>query len=349
MTGATKIVSFSLYGAMPLYTIGAVRNAELVHRIYPGWRARFYVDDTVPENVIDALRARDAEIVVAKKKLGPMYGRHWRTLVASDPDVGRFIIRDCDSRLNWRERAAVDEWLASGCSFHIMRDSVAHNTRMLSGMWGGVGGIIKNMDLLIDSWGKYSVQGENDQFASEKIFPLIEHDYICHDSCGHFPDARPFPQHAALEGKTFVGDIMPIDYDDLEFSSLPDNSDKKANSLNFEIDAVRLQLAKVKAERDELRRQGASKELALDRDARLEQIHTLTTLLEESELDRGARLEQIHTLTALLRESELDRGARLEQIHTLTALLEESERDRTERLKQIQELTKQSGRGGRRF
>lgn len=43
--------------------------------------------------------------------------------------------------------------------------------------------------------------------------------------------------------------------------------------------------------------------------------------LHESELDRAERLEQIHTLTAMLQVSEADRAARLEQIHTLTDLL----------------------------
>jgi hypothetical protein len=48
-------------------------------------------------------------------------------------------------------------------------------------------------------------------------------------------------------------------------------------------------------------------------------------MIKDSEADRAARLEQIHTLTALLNESETDRAARLEQIHAPTALLNESE------------------------
>jgi hypothetical protein len=262
-----EIVSFSLYGAMPLYTVGALRNAELVDRIYPGWKARFYVDNSVPHNVIDALRERNAEIVLIEKNLGPMYGRYWRILVASDPDVERYIIRDCDSRLNWREKAGVDEWLASGCSFHVMRDSIHHKTRMLAGMWGGLGGIIKNIEPLIDSWGKYSVHGENDQFVSEKIYPLIKHDYICHDSWGHFPDARPFPKHAPLEGTSFVGEIVPIDHDSIDvwrrLGELGDETVKlklenEANQLQatrseYERDAAQVQLATIEAERDTAR------------------------------------------------------------------------------------------------
>eukprot|EP00804_Cyclotella_cryptica_P025471 CCRYP_011979-RB/>CCRYP_011979-RB protein AED:0.02 eAED:0.02 QI:717/1/1/1/1/1/2/1223/81 len=37
--------------------------------------------------------------------------RTWRFLVALDPEVNAYIIRDIDSRLNLREKAAVFEWL----------------------------------------------------------------------------------------------------------------------------------------------------------------------------------------------------------------------------------------------
>ena len=42
-----KIISFSLFGNKDIYLIGALENAALVDSIYPGWVARFYVDDTV--------------------------------------------------------------------------------------------------------------------------------------------------------------------------------------------------------------------------------------------------------------------------------------------------------------
>ena len=36
-----KLVSFSLWGAAPKYTVGALRNAELCPLVYPGFTARF--------------------------------------------------------------------------------------------------------------------------------------------------------------------------------------------------------------------------------------------------------------------------------------------------------------------
>ena len=58
-----KIISFSLYNNIPLYVEGAIENAELVEKIYPGWTARFYVDDTVPIGVVSILKEKGSEIV----------------------------------------------------------------------------------------------------------------------------------------------------------------------------------------------------------------------------------------------------------------------------------------------
>ena len=202
-----NVISFSLFGAIPLYLDGARENAELVHIVYPDWKTRFYVDHTVPAELIDALVERQAEIVVVEgPRLGPEYGRFWRLRIAADADVDRFIVRDADSRLNSREKAAVDAWIASNRSFHLMRDSISHDRKMLAGMWGARGGSVPNIRELTDAWGTYEI-GDNDRFMSTIIFPLMGTDYLCHDSCGHFADGTPFPSHAKMNG-SFVGEIV---------------------------------------------------------------------------------------------------------------------------------------------
>jgi hypothetical protein len=186
-TAMRKIVSFSLYNNIPLYNEGAIENAELVKEIYPGWTARFYVDYTVSADVISRLEEKGSEIIyVGADNLGPMYGRYWRFWVAGDEDVERFIVRDADSRLNSREKAAVDDWILSGKKFHVMRDSVHHRTRVLGGMWGGQCSSVPNMRYLTDSWGRYAKVGECDRFVSEVIYPLMLDSYICHDSRNYF-------------------------------------------------------------------------------------------------------------------------------------------------------------------
>jgi hypothetical protein len=209
--GPVNLLSFSLYGSEPLYCRGAIRNAELAPRIYPGWVVRYFVDRSVPDEVIERLRALGCEIVVMEKSLGPDYGKFWRFTVAADPSVERFACRDADSRLNVREKVAVDEWIASGAAFHVMRDSIYHRNRVLGGMWGGFGGAIPDIERRIDEWGRFERWGDSDSFLSEAVWPLIADRCLCHDSWGHFPDVRPFPPHPPLEGTSYVGEIVPVD------------------------------------------------------------------------------------------------------------------------------------------
>jgi len=103
-----RVVSYGLYGSNPKYTVGAIRNAELVKVWFPGWVARFYCDNTVPANIIKTLKDLDAEIVTISDIKGGIAGMFWRFLVADDDTVDRYIIRDTDSRLNPRERFAVE-------------------------------------------------------------------------------------------------------------------------------------------------------------------------------------------------------------------------------------------------
>jgi hypothetical protein len=329
-----NIVSFSLYGNLPIYTEGAIRNAELVHEFYPGWGARFYVDCTVPDPIVLALREREAEIVFVAKNLGPMYGRYWRMLIAADPNVQRFLIRDCDSRLNSREKAAVNAWLASGFSFHIMRDSIHHKTRMLAGMWGGVGGVVKDIETLIDNWGRYSTQGDCDRFASEVIYPIIADDYICHDSWGHFADATPFPSHAPLQGTGFVGARVLLENNNMDVWRRLGEYDNEVTELMSEIEALRSQIDEIQCQQRDA--------LAKQRDAL-----PIDLIREYRGLKEAGRRESNNALIRLLR-SGLMKLAR----PVMMALLDQNRRlqekvfyleERLQKLEQVVVRTRDNG------
>jgi len=63
-------------------------------------------------------------------KLNP---RKWRYLALMDPQVDRFMARDIDSEINLREQAAVNEWLHSNHTFHVMRDHQFHSYAIMAG------------------------------------------------------------------------------------------------------------------------------------------------------------------------------------------------------------------------
>ena len=127
-----KIISFSLWGDNPKYTIGAIKNVELSKTIYPDWICRFYCGKSVPSDIIEKLKSYDNVEVIEMDEDGNWSGMFWRFYACEDADV--MITRDTDSRLSFREKFAVDEWLNSDKDFHIMRDHPYHNVLILGGI-----------------------------------------------------------------------------------------------------------------------------------------------------------------------------------------------------------------------
>lgn len=195
----TKIISFSLWGKSRLYCLGALANAKLAQVLFPGWRCRFYVADDVPQRIVDDLIALGAEIVHKPASLG-FVGLFWRFEVADDPEVERFIVRDCDSRLTPRDAVMVKAWEEAGLPAHIIRDCESHSAWMCGATWGMVTDFLPSLyhlsvkELMIDFWGDYRdgktehgfesdrgmLYGTDQEFLSRKIFPLIRDCHLAH-------------------------------------------------------------------------------------------------------------------------------------------------------------------------
>ncbi|EKU21413.1 tetratricopeptide repeat domain protein [Nannochloropsis gaditana CCMP526] len=85
-----RAISFGLYGNDSKYTIGAIRNAELAPLYFPGWIARFYVDSSVPRDVLKRLKELGAEIIMMQTTGNDLIaGMFWRFLVADDASIDR--------------------------------------------------------------------------------------------------------------------------------------------------------------------------------------------------------------------------------------------------------------------
>ena len=201
-----RILSFSLYGDIPVYLDGALANARSASSWYPGWVCRFYVGASVPAALCEQLEAAGAEV---RRMNGPETpaATLWRFLPATEEDVSLLVSRDCDSRFSRRELDAVAAWLGSGSPFHIMRDHPAHRVPILAGMWGAAG---KGLDLIrhaLEQPLPPDVYGIDQFLLARYVYPHIRrtaciHDaYFCYDLC-----ARSFP--SPREDYGFVGEAM---------------------------------------------------------------------------------------------------------------------------------------------
>lgn len=204
-----NIIAFSLWGDHPMYWVGALRNIELAKKYYPGWICRFYIDSNSQPELIDTIKGDNVEVVLVESK-DSFHGMFWRFWASEEEDVDIFISRDCDSRLDDREFAAVREWLDSDKDFHIMRDHPYHTVPILGGMWGSRNGIMRNIGLskLIEEWNQYQRKGIDQDFLGQVVYPKIFNNCIEHSEfrLNFGQQIKSFP--TLRLNYEFVGDVF---------------------------------------------------------------------------------------------------------------------------------------------
>lgn len=201
-----KYLSFSLWGDKPIYNIGAIRNAELWKNIYSDWKMVVFYDSSVPVETINSLKELSVECIDMTDK--NIYGMFWRFFAVDLPNSEYCIFRDSDSRISVREKMAVDEWLESGKTLHVMRDHPYHmipcgNDRLgiLGGMWGIKSKKIPLTKMIQNYPNKSKIFYGEDQTFLRTIYSLFEKDRFTHDE---FFEKIPFP--IKRENGRFIGE-----------------------------------------------------------------------------------------------------------------------------------------------
>jgi hypothetical protein len=210
---ARNVIAFSLFGAQRKYLDGALLNARAAPFLYPGWTCRFYVDASVPPQVVQALQQQGAQVMSVNGLPADPYGMFWRFLVADDATVDRYVLRNADSLINVRERVAVDAWIDSGRHFHVMRDHFDHADLILAGLWGGVRGALPPLLPAIRAWLANTERGlgysAERTFLREALWPTVRQSVLTHDSQFDFNDDSDFPSVGRLPPGCWVGCDWP--------------------------------------------------------------------------------------------------------------------------------------------
>ena len=153
--------------------------------------------------------------VIRKEQEGDWTGMFWRFEAAADSEVDIMISRDCDSRLWFRERDAVYDWLEGGRKFHIMRDNEQHNAAILGGMWGVRGDVLSNMKEFIGNYNTEDRWQTDQDFLRDVVFPVAGPLAHVHDE---FFSNAPFPTGPRNEkhfvGQAYAGDGKILDQDE---------------------------------------------------------------------------------------------------------------------------------------
>jgi hypothetical protein len=208
-------VSFSLWGENPIYNVGIIRNAELMAQFFPNWKMVVFFDELVPSETIKELQNRNVETRLFLDK--SIYGMFWRFYAVDLPDCEYAIFRDADSRISLRESLAVDEWIKSGKSLHVMRDHPYHripagNNQLgiLGGMWGIKSGVLPITEMIHKFTKSKEHNYGNDQTFLKMVYSALESDRFTHDD---FFEKKPFP--VKRESGRFIGERIGINEEPL--------------------------------------------------------------------------------------------------------------------------------------
>jgi len=208
-----NVISFSLWGDKAMYTIGAIRNADLAKEFYPDFQCWFYIHkETVPQDIIEQLHQKEnVRIFIKEGDLTVIKPMMWRFEAFDHPDVQIMMSRDTDTRILLREKLAVDQWLASDKICHIMRDHPWHGVPILGGMFGLKKNKIFNIKDLSNNFNQNGDRDYDQDFLKNYIYPLVKNYSMIHASFFRYEEySTSFPIDYCSEYR-FVGEYVYAD------------------------------------------------------------------------------------------------------------------------------------------
>lgn len=192
-----RILSYSLFannsGAVPEFLVYGLRqNIKAAKLVYPDWILRLYVINVSSAFIDDMAKEETVEIVECVPAGTKAKQMLWRFFAYDDPKVARFLSRDLDSRLTFREMFAVHEWMGSGLGFHAIRDHQYHVIPIMGGMFGMRRGVLgtETMESIVTTAlqqhpGSQGIPGccaDDQNFLATYIWPKVSGKALSTDS-----------------------------------------------------------------------------------------------------------------------------------------------------------------------
>jgi hypothetical protein len=176
-----KVISLSLFGPNKKYTSGSLKFLASARKQLPEWKVVFFVGKSVSELHLKKLTSLGASVYKIDGAEG-LSASAWRfkTWLLGNPEW--VIFRDADSVVTSREAKAVEQWVNSGRTAHIIRDHPFHSAPILAGLWG--------IRPLTAEWFEEEVRNYsfNDNYGSDQdflatiVYPKIVSSCLVHAS-----------------------------------------------------------------------------------------------------------------------------------------------------------------------
>jgi hypothetical protein len=182
-----RVISYSLFGYgkerhkesfdFNSYLRGLMVNMRLSKLLFPDWNVFLYVDPETYVGLNEFFSKIKGLTVIPCDEAPLTKAMLWRLKPAYDARVERFICRDLDSPLTYRDAQAVKQWTLSPKAAHAITDSVSHTIPMMGGMIGfvkqhfhartGTG----TWEQLVDKMRGYERKGADQDLLGTHVYP----------------------------------------------------------------------------------------------------------------------------------------------------------------------------------
>lgn len=195
-----NVFSFCLYGPYNArYYPGMIENIHLIHRHFPGWVVFIYLGSDVTPEMIITLQSAPHVVIRFTGKTG-IENMIERFYAIDEPDVDLMVVRDADSRVHWRDRWAIRDFVNSPeFVLHTIRDHQEHSASIMGGLWA------LRKSSAIDMHAEYEAYKANPEdrgialdqnFLSCRIYPKLRDKILVHIGRGprtRYETVREFP------------------------------------------------------------------------------------------------------------------------------------------------------------
>ena len=169
------------------YPIGTLQNIYLIGTYFPDWKVYIYTAPDVDPGFLEQVAMYSNVVLRPTGQLGPV-NMFYRFFAIDEPDVEIMMVRDLDSRVHWKDRWAIREFVDNpNFESHIIRDNVQHTSKIMGGMWG----IRKTAGICISDLYKLFLDNPTDRgygadqsFLTDYVYPYIWSKALVHYSNG---------------------------------------------------------------------------------------------------------------------------------------------------------------------
>lgn len=178
--------SFCLYGPYnPRYYDPLLKTISNIHKYYPDWHIYIWCGPDVDAGYLAHLRTL-ANVVIRETGILGERNMIQRFFTIDEPGVDIMMVRDADSILNWRDRWAINEFLASSFQAHTIRDHRDHSASLMGGLWGirkSAGLSIRNLYAgYTEDVSRGHRLAHDQNFLGDVVYPLVRDRLLVHYS-----------------------------------------------------------------------------------------------------------------------------------------------------------------------